>query len=223
MRTGEIEEQPDYNLFHIAFLIVSAELVWGLKDNYFGSTVIFTAHGSVKMFCKTFVLHISDSGNNLNCVSFFCNFSFCLSCSFYPFYLYPHFSFIIFYSSFCKFLFFISMILPSLLLSLPSKPSASFHLILTLLPFSRSLSGRIVGGVWWFFTLIIISSYTANLAAFLTVERMVSPIESAEDLAKQTEIAYGTLDSGSTKEFFRVCALLIYCTTPILFVSAVMQ
>jgi len=33
---------------------------------------------------------------------------------------------------------------------------------------------------------------------------MVSPIESAEDLAKQTEIAYGTLDSGSTKEFFRV-------------------
>lgn len=68
----------------------------------------------------------------------------------------------------------------------------------------RSLSGRIVGGVWWFFTLIIISSYTANLAAFLTVERMVSPIESAEDLAKQTEIAYGTLDSGSTKEFFMV-------------------
>ncbi|KAM9105252.1 glutamate receptor 1 isoform 5-T5 [Megaptera novaeangliae] len=67
----------------------------------------------------------------------------------------------------------------------------------------RSLSGRIVGGVWWFFTLIIISSYTANLAAFLTVERMVSPIESAEDLAKQTEIAYGTLEAGSTKEFFR--------------------
>lgn len=76
---------------------------------------------------------------------------------------------------------------------------------LFLFPFScRSLSGRIVGGVWWFFTLIIISSYTANLAAFLTVERMVSPIESAEDLAKQTEIAYGTLDAGSTKEFFRV-------------------
>ncbi|XP_030875480.1 glutamate receptor 3 [Leptonychotes weddellii] len=71
----------------------------------------------------------------------------------------------------------------------------------------RSLSGRIVGGVWWFFTLIIISSYTANLAAFLTVERMVSPIESAEDLAKQTEIAYGTLDSGSTKEFFRVLGM----------------
>ncbi|MEE6512312.1 hypothetical protein FKM82_019264 [Ascaphus truei] len=74
----------------------------------------------------------------------------------------------------------------------------------------RSLSGRIVGGVWWFFTLIIISSYTANLAAFLTVERMVSPIESAEDLSKQTEIAYGTLDSGSTKEFFRRSKIAVF-------------
>ena len=70
--------------------------------------------------------------------------------------------------------------------------------------FTRSLSGRIVGSVWWFFTLIIMSSYTANLAAFLTVERMNSPIESAEDLAKQTEIKYGTVLSGSTKEFFKV-------------------
>ncbi|XP_035266461.1 glutamate receptor 1a isoform X5 [Anguilla anguilla] len=74
----------------------------------------------------------------------------------------------------------------------------------------RSLSGRIIGGIWWFFTLIIISSYTANLAAFLTVERMVSPIESAEDLAKQTEIAYGTLDAGSTKEFFRRSKIAVF-------------
>lgn len=90
---------------------------------------------------------------------------------------------------------------PSLFLSLHGLRDRKMCIILFVF---RSLSGRIVGGVWWFFTLIIISSYTANLAAFLTVERMVSPIESAEDLAKQTEIAYGTLDSGSTKEFFRV-------------------
>ena len=29
----------------------------------------------------------------------------------------------------------------------------------------RSLAGRIVGSVWWFFTLILISSYTANLVS----------------------------------------------------------
>ena len=68
----------------------------------------------------------------------------------------------------------------------------------------RSISGRIVGSVWWFFTLILISSYTANLAAFLTVERMVTDINGHEDLAKQTEIEYGTLRSGSTQDFFRV-------------------
>ena len=68
----------------------------------------------------------------------------------------------------------------------------------------RSLSARLIATMWWFFTLIMISSYTANLAAFLTVERMESPIESAEDLAKQTSIKYGCLESGSTRAFFRV-------------------
>ena len=66
--------------------------------------------------------------------------------------------------------------------------------------------------------LIIISSYTANLAAFLTIERMYTPIESADDLSKQTEIKYGTLVKGSTNEFFRVCVSnqrnpLILCQT----------
>ncbi|XP_047476001.1 glutamate receptor 1-like [Penaeus chinensis] len=74
----------------------------------------------------------------------------------------------------------------------------------------RSLSGRIVGSVWWFFTLILISSYTANLAAFLTVERMVTPIKSVDDLARQTEVEYGTLNGGSSKEFFERSKISIY-------------
>jgi ionotropic glutamate receptor len=67
----------------------------------------------------------------------------------------------------------------------------------------RATSTRIIGAMWWFFTLILVSSYTANLAAFLTVERMSTPIESVEDLASQSKITYGTLDSGSTMTFFR--------------------
>lgn len=74
----------------------------------------------------------------------------------------------------------------------------------------QATSTRIVGGIWWFFTLIMISSYTANLAAFLTVERMITPIENAEDLAGQTEISYGTLESGSTMTFFRVSSIMLY-------------
>ncbi|XP_072040413.1 glutamate receptor 2-like isoform X2 [Amphiura filiformis] len=74
----------------------------------------------------------------------------------------------------------------------------------------RALSGRIVGGVWWFFTLIVISSYTANLAAFLTVTRMDSPINSAEDLVQQKDISYGCLGSGSTKDFFENSDIPVY-------------
>ncbi|KAI1699925.1 ligand-gated ion channel domain-containing protein [Ditylenchus destructor] len=53
------------------------------------------------------------------------------------------------------------------------------------------------------FALIFMSSYTANLAAFLTTERMFTPIENADDLARQTKIKYGTLNRGSTMTFFK--------------------
>uniref|UniRef100_A0A673XJ43 Glutamate receptor n=1 Tax=Salmo trutta TaxID=8032 RepID=A0A673XJ43_SALTR len=67
----------------------------------------------------------------------------------------------------------------------------------------KALSTRIIGGIWWFFTLIIISSYTANLAAFLTVERMESPVDSADDIAKQTKIEYGVVKDSATMSFFK--------------------
>ncbi|XP_017488759.1 PREDICTED: glutamate receptor ionotropic, kainate 2-like, partial [Rhagoletis zephyria] len=74
----------------------------------------------------------------------------------------------------------------------------------------KAASTRIIGAIWWFFTLILVSSYTANLAAFLTVERMITPIQSVEDLATQSKIAYGTLEAGSTMTFFRDSQLETY-------------
>lgn len=51
----------------------------------------------------------------------------------------------------------------------------------------------------------MVSSYTANLAAFLTVESTVSIIDSAEDLAnKNGQIKYGAKSGGSTYNFFKV-------------------
>lgn len=75
----------------------------------------------------------------------------------------------------------------------------------------KALSTRIIGGIWWFFTLIIISSYTANLAAFLTVERMDSPVDSADDIAKQTKIEYGVVKDGATMTFFKVKTEMGHC------------
>ena len=66
----------------------------------------------------------------------------------------------------------------------------------------RAVSTRTLASVWWFFTLIIISSYTANLAAFLTIERMELPISSVKDLVT-SKIKYGALQTGSTLSFFK--------------------
>uniref|UniRef100_A0AAQ4RL86 Glutamate receptor n=1 Tax=Gasterosteus aculeatus aculeatus TaxID=481459 RepID=A0AAQ4RL86_GASAC len=59
-----------------------------------------------------------------------------------------------------------------------------------------TLATRMMMGVWWMFALIVISSYTANLAAFLTISRIENSIQSLQDLSKQTDLPYGTvLDS----------------------------
>ncbi|XP_049528884.1 glutamate receptor ionotropic, kainate 2-like [Dermacentor silvarum] len=67
----------------------------------------------------------------------------------------------------------------------------------------RSPSTRIITVTWWMFSFVLVSSYTANLASFLTRERLRSPIESAEDLAKQSAVRYGCVRSGSTHTLFK--------------------
>ena len=74
----------------------------------------------------------------------------------------------------------------------------------------KALSTRLVGGVWWFFTLIIISSYTANLAAFLTVEKVDIKITNVEELANQTKVSYGCFGGGSTLNFFKESRIETY-------------
>lgn len=70
-------------------------------------------------------------------------------------------------------------------------------------PPCRAKSTRLVVGLWSFFSLIVIQSYIANLAAVLTANRMEVSIENAEDLAQQSEIKYGAMIGGSTLSFFR--------------------
>lgn len=74
----------------------------------------------------------------------------------------------------------------------------------------RSGSTRVALSMWFFFALIIISSYTANLAAFLTMSRMDVKIENAEDLAKQTKIKYGLMAGGATSSFFKESNFSLY-------------
>ncbi|XP_078731503.1 glutamate receptor ionotropic, delta-1-like isoform X2 [Lampetra fluviatilis] len=69
-----------------------------------------------------------------------------------------------------------------------------------------SVSARVMVAVWWFFTLIVVSSYTASLAAYLTLSRLTSPISSLQELARQTEMSYGTVLHSSLYEQLRARA-----------------
>ncbi|XP_016377819.1 glutamate receptor ionotropic, delta-1-like isoform X1 [Sinocyclocheilus rhinocerous] len=70
--------------------------------------------------------------------------------------------------------------------------------------FMSSMALRIAMGSWWLFTLIVCSSYTANLAAYLTVSRMDNAVQTFQDLSKQTELSYGTVRDSAVFEYFRV-------------------
>lgn len=76
--------------------------------------------------------------------------------------------------------------------------------------YNSSASTRLLAAIWWFFTLIMVSSYTAQLASFLTIENPVKPFENIAELAKQNVIKYGAKTRGSTVNFFRVGSLCIF-------------
>ncbi|XP_050311076.1 glutamate receptor ionotropic, kainate 1-like isoform X2 [Anthonomus grandis grandis] len=67
----------------------------------------------------------------------------------------------------------------------------------------KGVCSRIATAMWWFFSLIMTSTYTANLAAFLTASKQEdSPIKDVEGLANQNKVKYGLMRGGSTQSFF---------------------
>nr|AAA28574.1 glutamate receptor subunit [Drosophila melanogaster] len=60
---------------------------------------------------------------------------------------------------------------------------------------------RILTSMWWFFALMMLSTYTANLA-FLTSNKWQSSIKSPQDLIEQDKVHFGSMRGGSTSLFF---------------------
>ncbi|KAF2904859.1 hypothetical protein ILUMI_01330 [Ignelater luminosus] len=67
----------------------------------------------------------------------------------------------------------------------------------------KGISSRMAVSMWWFFSLLMTSSYTANLAAYLSKERMGPQINSLDDLVSQSKIKFGTMINGTTYQFFK--------------------
>ncbi|CAB3985657.1 glutamate receptor 2-like isoform X1 [Paramuricea clavata] len=74
----------------------------------------------------------------------------------------------------------------------------------------KSPSGRILAAAFWFFILIIISTYTANLAAFFTNKKIESPIKSLDDLVYKSNLEYGMEKDGQNMDFLKASKQPIY-------------
>ncbi|XP_045456697.1 glutamate receptor ionotropic, kainate 5 [Melitaea cinxia] len=66
----------------------------------------------------------------------------------------------------------------------------------------KALSGRTLVAAYWLFVVLMLATFTANLAAFLTVERMQTPVSSLEQLARQSRINYTVVESSSIHQYF---------------------
>nr|APZ81411.1 ionotropic receptor 8a [Adelphocoris lineolatus] len=67
----------------------------------------------------------------------------------------------------------------------------------------KSLSARTLVAAYWLFVVLMLATFTANLAAFLTVERMQSPVQSLKQLARQSRINYTVVQDSDAHSYFR--------------------
>ncbi|KAJ7395507.1 putative glutamate receptor [Pitangus sulphuratus] len=70
-------------------------------------------------------------------------------------------------------------------------------------PRPQALSVRVVAVVWWLFTLALLAAYIANFTALLSSGSEQLPIQTFEDLVKQRNLEFGTLEGSSTFYFFK--------------------
>ncbi|KAH9494893.1 Ionotropic receptor 25a [Bulinus truncatus] len=67
----------------------------------------------------------------------------------------------------------------------------------------KTVAGRVLVSGFWFFAIIIMSTFTANLAAFLTVSRMGATISNLDDLLGQTDMKYSVINRSSVMDYFK--------------------
>jgi ABC-type amino acid transport substrate-binding protein len=67
----------------------------------------------------------------------------------------------------------------------------------------RSNAGRTLAAFWWVFTIIMVFLYLLNLTHFITTNKRLVYTQTAEELLDQTEVAFGSVEKGSTYYFFK--------------------
>lgn len=66
----------------------------------------------------------------------------------------------------------------------------------------KALSSRVLVTAYWLFIVLVLATFSANLAALLTVERMQTTVQSLNELSAQSKIKYTTSEGSTTHTFF---------------------
>ncbi|XP_066493833.1 probable glutamate receptor [Tiliqua scincoides] len=70
-------------------------------------------------------------------------------------------------------------------------------------PQPKSLSVRIISAMWWLFSIVLLAAYIAGFSFVLESGTDQLSIETFEDLVKQRQLEFGTMESSSTLRYFK--------------------
>ncbi|KAK9392088.1 putative glutamate receptor [Crotalus adamanteus] len=70
-------------------------------------------------------------------------------------------------------------------------------------PQPRSLSVRVISAVWWLFGIVVLAAYIASFSFVLESDSDHLFIQNFEDLVKQRQLEFGTMEGSSTLQYFK--------------------
>uniref|UniRef100_A0A8C5S3G1 Glutamate receptor n=1 Tax=Laticauda laticaudata TaxID=8630 RepID=A0A8C5S3G1_LATLA len=71
------------------------------------------------------------------------------------------------------------------------------------IPQPRSLSVRVISAIWWLFGIVVLAAYIAGFSFVLESATDHISIQDFEDLVKQRQLEFGTMEGSSTLQYFK--------------------
>ncbi|XP_053136811.1 probable glutamate receptor [Hemicordylus capensis] len=70
-------------------------------------------------------------------------------------------------------------------------------------PRPKSLSVRLISAIWWLFSIVLLAAYIAGFSFVLESGSEQLSIQNFEDLVKQRQLEFGTMEGSSTLQYFK--------------------